>query len=62
MEYLINIGYAILCALGLVVFLVIMWFAIGIFLAMKDIFLRRKKSERNFIAHDEIIEKVINNN
>ncbi len=59
MEYLINIGYAILCALGLVVFLVIMWFAIGIFFAMRDLFFK-KRAERKFISHSELIQSMKN--
>lgn len=43
MECLINIGFLILGALGLVVFLVLLWFAIGMALAMRDIFFKRKR-------------------
>ncbi|SHG28453.1 hypothetical protein [Flavobacterium johnsoniae] len=57
MEYLINVGYAIICALGLVVFLVLIWFSIGLCLAMKDIFFSRKRKNRDFINHDDIIKK-----
>lgn len=57
MENLVNIGYAILCAFGLVVFLLIMWFAIAIFLVMKDIFFK-KKENRNFVSHDELMESL----
>lgn len=60
MEVLTNIGIAILCALGLAVFLVIMWFVMGMFFAMRDLFFK-KRIGRNFVSHDDIIEKNIAN-
>ncbi|WP_035647382.1 hypothetical protein [Flavobacterium sp. ASV13] len=60
MEHLINIGYLILGALGLVVFLVIMWFAVGMTKAMIGIFFKRKEPNRNFISHEKLIDSLKN--
>ncbi len=59
MGFLNDIGYAILCALGLVVFLVIMWFAIGIFFAMRDLYFK-KRVERSFINHKDLMQSLKN--
>lgn len=58
MEVLTNIGIAKLCALGLAVFLVIMWFVMGMFFAMRDL-LFKKRIGRNFVSHDDVIERNI---
>ncbi|MHC0441585.1 hypothetical protein [Flavobacterium sp. 3-210] len=57
MEWLINIGCLILGALGVLVFLVIVWFVIGMGKAMIGIFFTRKSVDRNFISHEDIVKK-----
>lgn len=43
MELLTNIGIAILCALASAVFLVIMWFVVGMLICFYKIYIKKQK-------------------